>query len=1769
MKQANYWMGILLLVLAGFAEAAVCTSLSAGRWDQAARWSCGRIPLATDTVVIAHNNVQMRGNYTVAGLTVNAGAVLDGNNMNLTVNGAVAINGTYNTNGGNLTTTGGGALAVNTGGVFDFNGGAAVINGNVVINGILSSGGDDIRMTGASTTLSGTGNVVNTTIEIDAAGVSVPVGTNLKFDANSAINVAANVSTASLTINGTIDGTAQAVGDRIIRVSTGGSLTVGSTGVINAPNSQLNVRTGASATNNGTITIGELIGRTGAPVPVFTQGVNSTLNISIAVCSAANPCTFNASAAGNTVNYNGAAQTVKLPSGAPATYYHLTLSGSGIKTMPATAMTVAGDFAMSGSATATAAAALTVGDNFSINASGAFNNSTFALNVAGDFAQNGTFTAGTGVVTLNGASAQTISGTGPLGFANLTDSNTGGITLARNVTVISAIIGAVTLTSTCPTDYTLTSNGGATVAHSCSTSVINSINRANPSPTSAASVSWTVIFNMSVSGVSSSNFTLVNSGLGGTPAITLVSGSGTTWTVTASTGTGSGTLGLNMSSTTGVIPSVANLPFTGQVYVIGGAMGSGVINTYYPSAASVAAGATSITLGAATGATTTPIAIGDLLLIMQMQDATIDSSNTATYGTVSAANAGLYEYAIAASNVPTGGGTLTLSCATINAYTNANYVAGSSGQRRYQVIRVPVYASATLNSALTALAWNGSTGGVLAFDVTGVLTLNSATVTVDGLGFRGGASRLLAGPGATGTNTDYRTLATVNNNASKGEGIAGTPYYVLTAPSTLTNTGIEGYPNGSHARGAPANGGGGGTDGSPTDNQENTGGGGGANGGSGGKGGIGWCGAFNALSPPNYNCSNSGGLGGYAVTGLGATRLTLGGGGGGATTNNGTGTPAAGLASSGAAGGGIIMLRAGSMTGAATFNANGNNGDSTVGNDGSGGGGAGGVVLISAASGMGGVTINVKGGNGGTNLIPPLSSGPHGPGGGGGGGYAITTGVPATSNVAAGTSGVTYNNGVLFGAYGATAGSAGSLNSGLTATVIPGVALGATSCAGTDHFQISHGGTGVNCQAEPVTFSAHNAAHGAFTLTAGTVVDITTSTGNGDWSLSSGAGVLVNNGNGSATYTSGAENGFVLNLKDTFAETTNINLVSGSATELGGTASADVPYDPDLAFAPSGFRFVDASDVETIINQVAGVESAAYYLQAIRTDTRTGACVNVFANNVDVPNIELASECINPSACQAGEAVTITNNAVPTPIAGNTGGSVTAYTSRTMRFGINSKAAFTFNYSDVGKIKLHARYYIPRDTTPPSLSGNYMAGTTKLPDTTIISGSNEFVVKPDHFDLSGIQQTAAPNLVNPAATDAAGNKFVMAGEQFSVIVTAKNALGNTTKNYGQETTAESVKLTSALAGGLGLTNNPAIGGTFSLFTNGVATSTAFTWNEVGIIKLTPSVGDADYLGAGDTSGTQSGDVGRFYAAKFALTPSPIANRTGLGGVCAAPAGCGTFTYMGEQMSAVFTLTAKAADGTTTLQNYTYSATPANNFAKLDPTAAGNPLALAAVDTGMPRTVATLDTTTYGATSGNFVSGDTTVTVPFAVARGGSASGPFDALEVGVNPADSDGAALAILDLAVNAGGTPNTHGKIGTTKARYGRMKLSNAHGSELLPLPINVTAQYWNGATYVTNTLDNNSTFAATAVTFVSYTTPLSAANYPNSGSTSVTPASVVFTNGVAGYKLAKPGAGNNGSVDMTVNVLSAYLPPGNTGRATFGVYKGNNEFIYLRENY
>ncbi len=325
---------------------------------------------------------------------------------------------------------------------------------------------------------------------------------------------------------------------------------------------------------------------------------------------------------------------------------------------------------------------------------------------------------------------------------------------------------------------------------------------------------------------------------------------------------------------------------------------------------------------------------GDLILIMQMQGAIIDGTNTPTYGTIQDyRKSGNYEFAKVQS--------VSINEITLQ-YALTRYYAVSG---KVQVIRVPQYQKPTVTGNLTCPPWDGQTGGVLVIDAQDTITMNNQ-INVMGKGFRGGLHH--TAPCIFAIRYDYvAEWPDPQYYAAKGEGIA---FY-----------GIDPFMSG---RGAAANGGGGG-------NIHTTGGGGGSNFGCGGDGGWG------------YPVDGSGGeklvygLGGYPLTySNSANKLFLGGGGGAGHEHYGNGT-------SGANGGGIVIINCKAMDGNGnSILARGNNSASAGAyGDGAGGAGGGGCVLLSVQYYLSKLFADISGGTGGCTIAQGF-----GPGGGGGGG---------------------------------------------------------------------------------------------------------------------------------------------------------------------------------------------------------------------------------------------------------------------------------------------------------------------------------------------------------------------------------------------------------------------------------------------------------------------------------------------------------------------------------------------------------------------------------------------------------------------------------------------------------------------------------------------------------------------------------------------------------------------------------------------------------------
>ncbi len=742
---------------------------------------------------------------------------------------------------------------------------------------------------------------------------------------------------------------------------------------------------------------------------------------------------------------------------------------------------------------------------------------------------------------------------------------------------------------------------------------------------------------------------------------------------------------------------------------------TGIVNSYYPGAATATAGATTISLGAIRDVTEPAIAAGNLVLVIQMQGEDMNATNTNNYGNGTgdggtavntviypggepnyaggnlATNfqAGQYEYVRAVSLVGT---TLTIATGLVNTYVFSDpATSADQGRRRFQAVRVPQYINATLGGTVSAPRWNGSTGGIVALDIANQLNWNGNTIDVTGLGFRGGGARQLTG--TTGFNWwDFRTIAGTGNNVAgangaKGEGTAGTPRYVNDNGTLLdAGAGAEGYPNGSNGRGAGGDGGGGSTDGNPSANDQNSGGGGAGNGGYGGMGGWSWNSAI-----------ISGGYGGapYNPSASGpsqALRLSMGGGGGAGTTNNGTGAPL-GFASSGVAGGGMALVRSGTITGSGTINANGLSaparGDANVVlNDGGGGGGAGGTVLVIANNGSGGVgtlTVNTNGGRGGDDWPDqdPGTSGVgsgnnhHGPGGGGGGGHVFVSGA-ITSSVLGGAAGISTTDNSNFGATGGGPGEVVTVHPTDTPPIVAGADCVDLSITKTDGVTTLPTGT-TTTYSIVVTNPGPSSADGAiFTdpAVAGlTVTSVTCGSPTGGAVCPTGAGISISLMQGAGIVIPTLPGGASPGSSVTF---TVVALVTASA---GGTVTnvatvAPPPGPPAMNEMNNADN--TASDSDTVIaadlhlaktdgvTQVVAGGTTPYTLTVSNTGAAatsgTITIVDVLPAGMSVPDGAVTltgGQAANWICTAASNVITCTSS---TPIAATSGTSVFSFT---------------------------------------------------------------------------------------------------------------------------------------------------------------------------------------------------------------------------------------------------------------------------------------------------------------------------------------------------------------------------------------------------------------------------------------------------------------------------------------------------------------------------
>lgn len=457
----------------------------------------------------------------------------------------------------------------------------------------------------------------------------------------------------------------------------------------------------------------------------------------------------------------------------------------------------------------------------------------------------------------------------------------------------------------------------------------------------------------------------------------------------------------------------------------------------------------------------------------------------------------------------------------------------------------------------------------------------------------------------------------------------------------------------------------------------------------------------------------------------------------------------------------------------------------------------------------------------------------------------------------------------------------------------------------------------------------------------------------------------------------------------------------------------------------------------------------------------------------------------------------------------------------------------------------------------------------------------------DNFAIRPTQFTVSSSMTNTALT---GTPKAAAGTAFALTADAGVSSG-----YDGTPTLDSTKVNdhnaAAIAAGT-------LSGTFNAGTGAAASGAAFKYLDVGNIGLSAgAVVDSGFSSVDQSTDCVVGSAsnalsGGKYGCNISSVASPVFGRWypshySFSGTLTPGCAAGGFTYMAQDALGVkLTFKAHASTGAAAtasdpvVSRYDQSAGyPSANLAAVTIAGDNGGTAVAVTRLGSPAFAVMPDKSLWK------FSGEYRIDDTFAFSRLTNPDGAYDLFKLMASLSDPDGGSTLI--------GT-SAQKETNTSRIRYGRLKIANAYGSELLDLPVNFRAEYWNGAGWVLNSADSctgdvalgagNAVSVGLASTPAALPTCIRDSGNPGlsgAGCVAAAPTARRFKEGpVAGFAgdfnlwLQAPGAGNPGSTILTGTVPSWLKFPWQggsdvnpTGKATFGVYK--TPLIYRREVY
>jgi len=566
-----------------------------------------------------------------------------------------------------------------------------------------------------------------------------------------------------------------------------------------------------------------------------------------------------------------------------------------------------------------------------------------------------------------------------------------------------------------------------------------------------------------------------------------------------------------------------------------------------------------------------------------------------------------------------------------------------------------------------------------------------------------------------------------------------------------------------------------------------------------------------------------------------------------------------------------------------------------------------------------------------------------------------------------------------------------------------------------------------------------------------------------------------------------------------------------------------------------------------------GASTAAVSAHATTTGTATATLTGLSATPTNSPALFCGMGAAAASGGSCG--ITVSSAGFLLSVPDHAAGSTQSLTISAVRSSDNAQVCTPAFASTTRTVNLKCSYSNPSTGTVPVKVGALALNTLALP-TSACDATGKSV--PLVFDASGVATTtllyedagrvgltasysgmgseAGLSLTGSKTFVAAPASFaftsytpgpIKAGRSFSATIQARNALGLVTPNFGRETAPEGVRLSwtkaypTGAASSSGTFSGSGTAATLTGFASGSVTASDLKWTEVGTGDITATLGSGSYLGSGRTATGSTGStglVGAFVPDHFRLVLTQ---------------GCGAFTYSGQPFA--LTLQARNALNGITANHSGAVSPPLTTSAQLSVTPA--------------TTLGSLSVTTVPASS--FVAGVATVsTGAFTFTQKLTAPTTLQ-----LTATDATGVTTTASDGAVHNA----------ALVLRSGRLRLTNAFGSERSNLAMPVQLQYWAGQSWALNSLDSCTVLPISAVALDNRKDSKGASS--TGWTTSVVAASgssaLLSSGGVANLVLRAPtssvaGQAATGTVDVGINLgtssTDASCLPGSPRPSTTG---------------